>query len=163
MFGRNGILRRGSQTIVLATHAVHLVSKADNIILLGDKEVVYKGSYKSFPADLISVRDLDKPTDPDMREDIIIPHQIKPTAAERFVPTFHPSITEVDVVAPDIARQTGDSKIYKYYLKTTGIKHIMLFVFLGAICMGFTPAQSTKLLCVQPSILLINLSRSLVD
>jgi ABC-type bacteriocin/lantibiotic exporter with double-glycine peptidase domain len=59
LFGTDGIFRRGSQTVILATHAVHLLSKADMVILLGNNgDITYQGEYSSFPTKLIAVTDL---------------------------------------------------------------------------------------------------------
>jgi ATP-binding cassette subfamily C (CFTR/MRP) protein 1 len=143
LLGHGGILRRESQTVVLVTHAVHLLSTADIVILLGgNSDVVYQGQYSNFPMELISTRDLDRSTKPASSKEATTTHRVELFDPEEFVPTFHPAFTELDIVAPDTSRQMGDSKVYKYYLKTTGLKHTLFFVFLGAICMGFTPAQS---------------------
>ncbi|KAH8596005.1 P-loop containing nucleoside triphosphate hydrolase protein [Bisporella sp. PMI_857] len=138
LLGSNGILRRESQTVILVTHAVHLLPSADMVVLLGgDRDVLYQGSYSGFPTELISMRDIATSSGHGPSEKVNPKHQSKD-----FVPTFYPPLTDVDLVAPDSTRQTGDSKIYKYYLRTMSLKHTLLFAFLGAICMGFTPAQS---------------------
>jgi ATP-binding cassette subfamily C (CFTR/MRP) protein 1 len=143
LLGSEGILRRELKTVILVTHAVHLLSTADMVILLGgSSEVVYQGSYSSFPIELISMRDLDVSTRTIPFEEATMKDHVKITNVEDFVPRFHAGFTEHDIIAPDTSRQMGDSKVYKYYLKTMGLKHALLFVFLGAICMGFTPAQS---------------------
>ena len=142
LFGRNGILRRNAQTVILATHGVHLLSKADMVVLLGNNcEIIYQGAHSAFPTELISkvhLPSLSESADP---EKVAMTERVELMDAEEIVPRFHPDIAPV-TVPDDIARQTGDMKIYGYYLKTMGIKHTLLFVFLGAICMGFTPAQS---------------------
>lgn len=150
LLGNGGILRRQSQTIVLVTHAVHLLSTADMVILLGsNSDVVYQGPYSSFPKELISTRDLDKSTKATPSEAATATNGVEVANSGDFIPVFHPATTEHEIVAPDTSRQTGDSKVYKFYLKTTGLKHTLLFVILGAICMGFTPAQSMNLVLFQ--------------
>jgi hypothetical protein len=143
-------LRRESQTVILATHAVHLLSKADGLILLGNnKDVLYQGDYLKFPTELVTRSDLhlSSSTEPAHAEKVgpkvILTErsELVETDIEIFEPRFHPIITDV-LVSPDAARQSGDSKIYKYYLKTFGFKHLLLFFFLGAVCMGGAPAQS---------------------
>jgi ATP-binding cassette subfamily C (CFTR/MRP) protein 1 len=147
LFGNNGLLRRGSQTVVLATHAVHFLSAVDHVILLGESsEVVYQGSYSNLPRNLVSMRDLQQQQSPssdsDFREKISMASHVAIVASEDFIPALHPLATDIDTASPDFTRQTGDATIYRYYLSTMGTKHVLLFVVLGAMCMGFTPAQS---------------------
>lgn len=144
LFGSDGIFRRGSQTVILATHAIHLLSKADMVILLGnDSDIIYQGSYASFPSELAPRADLHSSSDFSYSDKATMIEKIEAFDSEEFIPRFHPSATELDIVAPNNSRQMGDSAVYKYYLKTMGVKHVVLFVVLGAVCMGFTPAQST--------------------
>lgn len=143
LLGTDGIFRRRSQTVILATHAIHLLSKADMVILLGsNSDIIYQGDYSSFPTELMAMTDLHDSTDLTLPDKAIMIERVEIVDSEEFVPIFHPLATELDIAAPDISRQMGDSEVYKYYLKTMGVKHVALFIFLGAICMGFTPAQS---------------------
>lgn len=156
LFGTSGLLRRESQTVVIATHAVHFLSTVDHVILLGEhSEVVYQGNYSDFPLEMILMRDLSNPTEPADLEKGIITEHTDSVDAEEFVPSIEPMSTDVDTVAPDISRQMGDSTIYMYYLRSMGLKHAILFALLGAICMGFTPAQSRSPF--------LGLSRALTD
>jgi hypothetical protein len=140
--GTDGILIRNAQTVVLATHGAHLLSKADMVVLLGkDGEIIYQGSYSAFPTELISKVDLPKSSESAGPEKVAMTQPVELMVAEEFIPRFHSDTVPV-TVPNDIARQTGDTRIYRYYLQTMGIKHTLLFVFLGTICMGFTPAQS---------------------
>jgi ATP-binding cassette subfamily C (CFTR/MRP) protein 1 len=153
LFGSNGILRRGSQTVVIATHAVHFLSSADMVILLGvNGEVVYQGSYSSFPLESIAMRDFDSRAEVALPDKVTMAERIDEINTTDFVPVFHPLATDVDTAAPDLTRQMGDSKIYMYYLRTMGLRHATLFVFLGAICMGFTPAQSNFPFSLAPAV-----------
>jgi ATP-binding cassette subfamily C (CFTR/MRP) protein 1 len=142
LFGSRGLLRNTSQTIILATHAVHLLPLSDVVILLGeDGNVVYQGSQMNFPKALLSQRNLvDMPDE--YPDSITVAKRIELVEQADFTPIFHEPITVVDTSDHDIARQTGDSTVWKYYLKTASYKHSIAFVLLGAICMGFTPAQT---------------------
>jgi len=144
LFGSDGLLRRQFQTVILATHAVHLLSKADMVILLGNNgDISYQGNYSSFPTELISMNDFSNSINSAHLDKGVMIERVDPVDSEEFVPRFHSLVTEIDdAVALDIARQTGDSTVYKYYFKTMGRNHVILFTILGAICMGFTPAQS---------------------
>jgi len=145
LFGENGILKRGSQTVVLATHAVHLLDRADNIILLGeDSKVVYQGRCSNLPKELIPRRNLSSTTEPASSGTNYMTAKAKTVDEDFFVPMLHPAAEDSNLAAPDTSRQMGDFKVYKYYLKTMGLKHTIIFAFLGAICMGFTPAQGKK-------------------
>lgn len=143
LFGVNGLLKNNSQTVVLATHAVHLLPSADAVILLGaDGEVVYQGPQTSLPESLLSRRDLVEMLETEHAKSEPVPTNIGSAEQTEFTPVFHESVTVADASASDTARQTGDSTIWKFYLKTAGYKHSLTFVLLGAICMGFTPAQT---------------------
>jgi ATP-binding cassette subfamily C (CFTR/MRP) protein 1 len=143
LFGANGILRNTSQTIILATHAVHHLPASDVVILLGENgEVIYQGAQTNFPKALSSQRNLVKLSETEYPDVPAVTKQIDLAEQPDFTPLFHEPLTMLDASARDIARQTGDSTVWKYYLKTASYKQSFFFVLLGAICMGFTPAQS---------------------
>jgi len=143
LFGSNGILRRGLQTVILVTHAVHLLSKADTIILLGENaKIVYQGVSSSFPRELIVMRGLENSAEPTVLSNPDAVNKIESFDDTSYIATFHPASQESDITVTDISRQTGDFQIYRFYLNTWGFKHTIPFVILGALCMGFTPAQS---------------------
>lgn len=144
LLGSDGILRRGSQTVILATHAVHLLEKADMIILLGeDSKVVYQGDLANFQKELISMRDLDSTAEEAHLSKSDIVERLEQIDDEDFIPILHPVSREIDTAAPDISRQMGNSRLWGWYIKTMGVKHALLSGILGAICMGFTPAQGS--------------------
>jgi ATP-binding cassette subfamily C (CFTR/MRP) protein 1 len=143
LFGPSGILRNTSQTIILATHAVHLLPASDMVILLGESgEVVYQGPQLNLPKELLSQRNLVDISEMEYPDPADVTKRIELVEQADFIPKFHEPVTVIDASAHDIARQTGDSTVWKYYLKTASYKHSLLFVLLGAICMGFTPAQT---------------------
>jgi ATP-binding cassette subfamily C (CFTR/MRP) protein 1 len=141
LLGNEGILRGSSQTVILATHAVHLLSSTDFVILLGETGVVtYQGDYFGFQPTLISQRDgTEQFEEPDSDQ---ISRRLHTVETSEFTPVIHIPITVLDASASDVSRQLGDASVWKYYLKTMGVKHALFFILLGAVCMGFTPAQS---------------------
>lgn len=146
LFGQNGLLRGPSRTVILATHAVHLLDKADNIILLGENsKVLYQGRIPNLPEGLVPKRNFGESRGHEFPDNATAIETVELINNNPFVSTFHPAMRESDLAAPDISRQMGDFQVYKYYLKTMGLKHAILFAVLGAICMGFTPAQSEPL------------------
>ncbi|KAF2664072.1 P-loop containing nucleoside triphosphate hydrolase protein [Microthyrium microscopicum] len=143
LFGFNGILRNKSQTVILATHAVHRLPASDTVILLaGTGEVVYQGPQSTFPKELIARRMLQETPATDSLNEETISRQAQLMEHTDFTPVLHNPVMVNDASAQDISRQTGDGTVWKYYLKTAGYKHSVLFAILGAICMGFTPAQT---------------------
>lgn len=143
LFRASGLLRNTLQTIILATHAVHLLPSADSVILLGDSgNVVYQGPYASMPTDLITQRDFGVIPSCKVPDEAAVDHRVELADEVEFIPVLHQPVTVLDASANDISRQTGNSTIWKYYLETAGFRHACLFAVLGAICMGFTPAQS---------------------
>lgn len=143
LFGTNGLLKNTSQTVVLATHAVYLLPSADAVILLdADGKVVYQGPQTNLSESLLSRRDLVDMFETEHAKSEPVPINIGSVEQREFMPVFHECIMVADASASDIARQTGDSTIWKFYLQTAGYKNSLIFVLLGAICMGFTPAET---------------------
>jgi hypothetical protein len=56
--------------------------------------------------------------------------QIELVEPQEFTPQFHEPVTMADASARDIGRQTGDTTVWKYYLKTASYKHSLFFVLL---------------------------------
>lgn len=143
LLGERGLLKNTLQTVILATHAVHLLSSADSVILLGDAgDVVYQGQRERLPMELVSQRDLGDFPESEYPDRDTTARRVEDAKEAEFTPVFHQTVMAQDASASDISRQTGDKTIWKYYLKTAGYKHSIFFAILGAICMGFTPAQS---------------------
>lgn len=143
LLGVNGILREESITVILATHAVHLLPSTDLIVVLGDsRTVMYQGTPANLPPNLVSMRNVsavgekrDSQTDDSCRGEFSV-------GSEDIEISLNPELATIDTATTDASRQTGDLRVYWYYLKTMGLKHTLLFAILGAICMGFGPAQS---------------------
>ncbi|KFY35276.1 hypothetical protein V494_06064 [Pseudogymnoascus sp. VKM F-4513 (FW-928)] len=143
LLGADGILRGGSTTVVLATHAVHLLPSTDLLVVLGDSgNIMYQGTPANLPPNLVSMRDVSavgEKYDPKMAALRVKEFSVD---YENVEVSLHPESTIIDATTTDASRQTGDLRVYWYYLKTMGLKHALLFAILGAICMGFGPAQN---------------------
>ncbi|KAK6338159.1 hypothetical protein TWF696_001630 [Orbilia brochopaga] len=130
LLGPDGLLRRNRHTVILATHAVHLVPTADKIIIMNQAGGIQKqGTWVSLSksTELIQLlRDNTKsePTskgDRDINDDQVIPHDAVPYDAE------DPS---TQATIDDVSRKTGDIAVYKHYLGSVGWKHSLIFVIL---------------------------------
>lgn len=143
LLGANGILRGESITVILATHAVHLLPSADLLVVLGESgTIMYQGAPANLPPNLVSMRDAStvrEECDPQTKNSSTREFSV---VLEDIEVSLNPELATIDAVTTDSSRQTGDLRVYWYYLKTMGLKHTLLFAILGAICMGFGPAQS---------------------
>lgn len=143
LLGADGILRQESITVVLATHAVHLLPSTDLLVVLGDSgTITYQGTPANLPPNLVSLRDasnVGEKRSPQMDDSSMGASSLH---LEDIEISLNPELTTIDAGTTDASRQTGDLRVYWYYLKTMGLKHALLFAILGAICMGFGPAQS---------------------
>jgi ATP-binding cassette subfamily C (CFTR/MRP) protein 1 len=143
LLGANGILRKESIAVVLATHAVHLLPSADLLVVLGDGGIItYQGAPANLPPNLVSMRDVSTIGEKHgSRTDDSGVRGFSVDLEDTEI-SLNPELTTTDAATADASRQTGDLRVYWYYLKTMGLKHTLLFAILGAICMGFGPAQS---------------------
>lgn len=143
LLGANGILRKESITVILATHAVHLHPSTDLLVVLGDGgTITYQGTPANLPPNLVSMGDVSavgKKQDSQMEDST---ERELPVSLEDIEISLNPELTTIDAATNDASRQTGDLRVYWYYLKAMELKHTLLFAILGAICMGFGPAQS---------------------
>ncbi|KFZ09212.1 hypothetical protein V502_08876 [Pseudogymnoascus sp. VKM F-4520 (FW-2644)] len=143
LLGVNGILRQESITVILATHAVHLLPSTDLLVVLGDSgTITYQGTPANLPPNLVSMRDVSavgEKRDPQTDDSSMGEFSAD---LEDIEISLNPELPTIDAATTDASRQTGDLRVYWYYLKTMGLKHTLLFAILGAICMGFGPAQN---------------------
>lgn len=143
LLGANGILRKESITVILATHAVHLLPSADLLVVLGDGGIIaYQGAPANLPPNLVSMREVSAVAKKQGTQMEDSTERELPVSLEDIEISINPELTTTDATTTDASRQTGDLRVYLYYLKTMGLKHTLLFAILGAICMGFGPAQS---------------------
>ncbi|KFY10023.1 hypothetical protein V492_05242 [Pseudogymnoascus sp. VKM F-4246] len=143
LLGADGILRGGSTTVVLATHAVHLLPSTDLLVVLGDSgNITYQGTPANLPPNLVSMRDVSAVGE--KHDSKMAAPRVRGLSVdyENVEVSLNSESTTIDSATTDASRQTGDLRVYWYYLKTMGLKHALLFAILGAICMGFGPAQN---------------------
>ncbi|KAE8130892.1 putative multidrug resistance protein [Aspergillus pseudotamarii] len=122
LFGRDGLVRRLKMTVVLVTHAAHIFSLADKLIILDSRgqirEQRMQGQLKNN----------------NFAFEAVPPASSEATAAKPVVQTHN---VLRDEQRQDLSRQTGDVKVYKYYLGFIGWQLLAPF---GAsvICNTFT-------------------------
>ncbi|KAE9378324.1 putative multidrug resistance protein [Stipitochalara longipes BDJ] len=136
LIGGAGLLKRLGSTVILATHAVRHLPLADNIIVLEkDGKAIEQGKFvelrarAGFVSRLVLHPDI---LDPDTGS---IPTEDNPSGiAPTSLPKAFQGPSENDIV--DLARQTGDISVYKYYLKSIGWK-IALLNAMGSLIYTF--------------------------
>lgn len=129
VFGREGICRSHSVTAVLATHSLQYLHEADNIIALDDTgRVLEQGSYQDLQrlgGYVNSLRSGSKiGENANAAEAAVLEPQKESAAAAK----------KADMQA-DLARRTGDTALYGYYLRSIGWR---LNIILVVACTVFT-------------------------
>ncbi|KAF7194977.1 ABC multidrug transporter B [Pseudocercospora fuligena] len=130
VFGPLGICRAHGTTVILATHSQQYLPEADYIAALGSYgTIIEQGSFNELHQLKGYVHDLAKsskrPAHEAEQDDIVVPivEKAKISGADK-----------VHIAQQDLARKTGDTAVYKYYLKSLGPK----FCILLSLCMiGF--------------------------
>ncbi|KAM0812152.1 putative ABC transporter FUM19 [Seiridium cardinale] len=133
VFGPAGLLRQDGKTIVLATHAVHLLPYADHIVCLGiGGEVTQQGTFDELQNMEGYVRQLNISNNPTLPPQAPVPQTPVPSAAvSSSVQTTMLSST------PDVAATTEKPKgVYRYYVKAIGRGMAVVYVVL-ALAYGF--------------------------
>ncbi|EPS37133.1 hypothetical protein H072_9271 [Dactylellina haptotyla CBS 200.50] len=131
LFGADGLLRRNRVTIILATHAVHRLPHADQIIVMNKTgSIQSRGSWKalSSDSDFIEVlrdaakREISESSHHDgINDDQELPHEVTPYADDD---------ARTQATIDDISRKTGDIAVYKHYFKAVGSRHSIIFACL---------------------------------
>ncbi|CZT49492.1 related to multidrug resistance-associated protein [Rhynchosporium secalis] len=127
VFGKDGLLAEIGTSIILATHAVHRLSEADHIVVLGQNgQILEQGRYDSLGISGEYVQSLAKSPESKQKEGARIQ-----TPDCKVGP-----LPQVAVV--DSSRQNGDWKIYVYYSKSMGLIGLAGFTILvGVECALF--------------------------
>lgn len=121
VFGPDGLCKRHAITVVLATHAVKHLPAADHIIALdGSGRIREQGSFVELEGSKGYVHDLS-----------ITGTKAQSTEEEDIVKIAAPATEGDELVTAeqDLARRTGDMKVYGHYAKSIGW-------FLGSIVIG---------------------------
>ncbi|KAJ5756916.1 ABC transporter integral membrane type 1 [Penicillium nucicola] len=132
LFGRNGIFRRTSATVILATHTRSLLSYADEIILLESGRKVLQCTYRELIDQLPEYEDVgNNGTDDKVNEQ-------SNKATEPLLPV---KLTSSDGREPEstelkknLARRDGSWSIYSYYARKAGLLQVSLF---AAFLLGY--------------------------
>jgi ATP-binding cassette subfamily C (CFTR/MRP) protein 1 len=126
LLGKNGLLRRLGTTILLATHSIHHLPLADNIIVLGSNgQVLEQGSYAhlrskdGFVSQVLVHPEMLQQRSSARPEEAAEPVKGKGKGTGAVPKDFQgPSANDVS----DLTRRTGDTAVYKYYLSSIGWK-----------------------------------------
>ncbi|KGO51314.1 ABC transporter, integral membrane type 1 [Penicillium expansum] len=126
LFGRDGILRRTSTSVVLATHNRSLLPYADEVILLESGRKVLQCTYQ----ELIDQRpEYTQSSLGDKDDDAVNtqPNEItEPKPLSRHV-SRQGSEYESTELKKSLARRDGSWSIYSYYARKAGLLHVAFF------------------------------------
>ncbi|KAJ5190136.1 multidrug resistance-associated protein [Penicillium cinerascens] len=118
LFGVDGLLRRTISTVVLVTHDIEHLSYADKVLVLSDGNL-----YRE-----------------EAREETVYQALLPDAAADEGLEespalTMKDKATEISKANDmnDLRRATGDSAVYRYYLRYIGWTKAMIFVFFVTI------------------------------
>ena len=126
VFSSQGLLRQHGCTVVLCTHEVNLLPRADHIVVLGtDGGIIDSGSYEQMTRTSEYIKSLSA--------------KIKLDANVESRPRKHDGAQDklrfqdgdqVDLAVPeDQNRRIGDPTIYKYFLQHIGLWRLVVFAF----------------------------------
>jgi ATP-binding cassette subfamily C (CFTR/MRP) protein 1 len=122
VFGSTGLLKSIGTTVILATHSSNVLPFADHVVMLENGTIADQGSFE----------ELNRPGGPlehlELGSDRVEPLVERPPEGERekYLPVTHAD----DVVAKSIdseTRRLGDGSVYKYYFKSIGTIHTVVF------------------------------------
>ncbi|KAK6343113.1 hypothetical protein TWF718_008486 [Orbilia javanica] len=130
LLGSGGLLRKNGNTIILATHAVHRLPSANQIIVMSKEgSIQSRGTWETLSSDSTFMEILRDTTKSEtssnksghhvgINDDQEIPHEVTPHDDEN-------ARTQASI--DDISRKTGDITVYKHYFKSIGLKHSVIF------------------------------------
>ncbi|EPE31810.1 P-loop containing nucleoside triphosphate hydrolase [Glarea lozoyensis ATCC 20868] len=122
VFGPQGLLRRQGRTVILATHAVHLLPLADHIIVLLDGTVVDQGSFTKLQSKDSYVRSLGI-------EQPVIKLRLGDFVGSVFAVRDKPETPAMK----QLDARDGDFRVWIYYFKAIGNMVTFLFFAFVAI------------------------------
>ena len=134
LLGLDGLLRRQSATIILASSSTKRLPYADHIIVLSrNGEIAEQGSFKELTASGGFISELDlEPANWSMKAKEVKLDDLLFNASKRTqvpVPTEKPSPPgEVEEIQLEANRRTGDLSVYYYYIKTVGTFAVIVFI-----------------------------------
>lgn len=127
VFGRSGILRSSGATVILATHAAHWASEADQAVIMSRGTVSEKGPHST----LRGLGELTRKSGLDKGEQ-------KPGISETDESYDPTSVVDGEELKPSIQppggnddeRRSGDAEAFWYYLRSVGLKQLLIFASL---------------------------------
>lgn len=140
VFGREGLLRGQRSTVVLCTHSVNVLPKADHVISLGSGGHVFEqGIFEHLNEARGYIQSLS----------VSVGRQAEKTGAETSTTDIKDANKTVTSAQPSTVgiiqernRRLGDFSMYRYYFQTVGTAATVIFVFL-AISFAFFIAFPT--------------------
>ncbi|CEJ91185.1 hypothetical protein VHEMI06915 [[Torrubiella] hemipterigena] len=128
VLGPDGVCKKHGITVIMATHAVEYLHYADHIVALNDKgSIEEQGSFQELDAQDGYVHNLRFNRDKESLQD----EQEKQQDENRQPVLYEPVVSREDEndESEELARRTGDSAVYKYYVKSIGWKFSSIIVF----------------------------------
>ncbi|KAI0407428.1 P-loop containing nucleoside triphosphate hydrolase protein [Xylaria palmicola] len=122
VFGPNGLFKKISATVILATHSVKRLPEADMILAMdGSGKIVEQGRFSDLnvPGSYVHSLNISMPQSATETDDDYLPGREKGTGS-------HEAPTETR--DQDLSRQTGDWATYKYYAAALGRSKLLVFV-----------------------------------
>ncbi|KAA8566279.1 hypothetical protein EYC84_008879 [Monilinia fructicola] len=117
LFGSKGLLRRLKTTVVLVSNSSQYFQSADHVVVLGDHGIIDQGSWQSIKnkAGAIAKFSLGRQS----KDNAVVAAAFDKLGAH---------VRAKDEAEADLARQSGASTLYRYYLRFVGLKNILLLI-----------------------------------
>lgn len=131
VFGRKGLLRKSSATVILATHATYFARHADRIVVLSEGRIIENGTYPELIARKVNFHEINDSTSIDISEGDSIDEISSETSDEVISPISKVDLVEEDE-EEDEARRAGDRKSLYFFMKSVGTFHCLLYF--GLMC-----------------------------
>lgn len=130
VFGPQGLLKQRDATVVLCTHAVQHLPSANHVIALSsDGTIVEQGTFAEVMANKnyvhsLGVKESEVEKSTDSETSSTADDVKKPTAPKSVKP-------KLELQREDLARRTGDIKVFAHYFSSIGVFWMSLFLFSG--------------------------------
>ncbi|KAI1842151.1 hypothetical protein JX266_011684 [Neoarthrinium moseri] len=117
LFGPSGLLRRLGTTVVLVSNSAQFFPAAHHIVVLGNRGIVDQGSWQNINTKATSIAKFS--SSHTSRENVILSANYDKLSAQ---------LRAKDDTELDLARQTGDTALYGYYLGFVDCVNLLYFV-----------------------------------
>ncbi|RFU31112.1 hypothetical protein B7463_g5220, partial [Scytalidium lignicola] len=135
IFGSNGLFSKMQTMVILATHSVHRAPSADHIITLENGLIVEQGTFAELNSagGYVTNLNLQEKTS----QEVFVSDSSLSTKTKNT-----PVASQSQDSSQDLARQTGDMTIYKYYMRSIGTWRFMIFMIFISINVVIGTLQS---------------------